>query len=218
MFNNTNPETNGERRFFNSIKENCSIIFDVGSSVDSIFLNDNIEIHYFEPLKRNLDNLIIKENKNINPKFNCFGLSDVEETLKYYDNHGSLINRSEKFSKTPSYYSGIDVLVKRGDEYVNDNNITKIDFLKLDVEGYELKVLKGFGDKLKMVKYIQFEYGSGTADADCTMLDLVNYLREFGFTDFSYLSGDGLIPINDFSDHWNFCNIMCVNSKNNDNR
>ena len=69
-----------------------------------------------------------------------------------------------------------------------------------------------------MVNYIHFEDGSGTADADCTMLDLVNYLREFGFTDFSYLSGDGLIPINDFSDHWNFCNIMCVNSKNNDNR
>jgi hypothetical protein len=34
MFNNTNPETNGERRFFNSIKENCTLIFDVGASDD----------------------------------------------------------------------------------------------------------------------------------------------------------------------------------------
>jgi hypothetical protein len=33
------------------------------------------------------------------------------------------------------------------------------------------------------------------------------------FIDFAYLTNDGYIKINDFSDHYWYCNIICFNSK-----
>jgi FkbM family methyltransferase len=211
MFNDINPATNGEIKYYQSIKEQCKTVFDVGASDNSIFIGEEVETHYFEPLERNLNVLKNKKNRNTISKFNLFGLSDTEETLKYYDNHGSLIDRSIGPSRLVSNYSGVNVLVKRADEYIIQNNINNIDFLKIDVEGYELKVFKGFADKLKIVKYMQFEYGMAVADGNYTMLDMINYLKSYGFIDFSYISNDGLVPINDFTDHFNYCNIACKN-------
>ena len=50
MFNNCNSETNGELLFFNSIKDNISIIFDVGARTNSEYINFNGVVHYFEPV------------------------------------------------------------------------------------------------------------------------------------------------------------------------
>jgi FkbM family methyltransferase len=211
MFNDCNPYTNGEVLFFNSIKNECKIIFDVGASDNSIFIDVPCEVHYFEPLPLNIENLIKKGNKNVNAFYNNFGLSDKEEILKYYDNHGSFINREIGYSKTPSHYSGNDLIVKRCDEYIINNNIDEISFMKIDVEGYEINVLKGIGDKIKIIDYIQFEYGSAVADGNYRMIDIINYLKSFNFGDFSYLSNTGLVKINDYSDHWNHCNIVCKN-------
>ena len=55
--------------------------------------------------------------------------------------------------------------------------------MKIDVEGFELNVLKGFGDKLNNVTFIQFEYGDGLKDAGFKMIDIIDYLkqhRDFG--------------------------------------
>jgi FkbM family methyltransferase len=211
MFDDCNPFTNGEIMFFESIKDKCKIIFDVGASDDSYFINVPCEVHYFEPLPRNIENLKIKENKNTKSFFNNFGLSDKQETLKYYDNHGSFINREIGYSRTPSHYSGIDLLVKRCDGYIIENKIEQIDFMKIDVEGYEINVLRGLGEQLKNIKHIQFEYGSAVADGNYKMIDIVELLKTFNFGNFSYLSNRGLVPINNFSDHWRHCNIICDN-------
>ncbi len=104
-----------------------------------------------------------------------------------------------------------DLQLKLGKNYIEENKIEQIDFLKIDVEGFELKVLKGFGEHLSKVKYIQFEYGTGLRDAGSNLLEIVNYLKEFGFEDFSKMSS-GVI-ITDFTDNWVLCNITCVNKK-----
>ena len=43
-------------------------------------------------------------------------------------------------------------------EYINDNNLSSIDFIKIDTEGYEYEVLLGLRDKIKNVKIIFFEH------------------------------------------------------------
>ena len=43
-------------------------------------------------------------------------------------------------------------------EYFNQNNLEKIDFLKIDTEGYEFDVLKGLEDKITKVRFIMFEH------------------------------------------------------------
>jgi len=208
---NFNSETNGENLYYNSIKEKCNVIFDVGAHNNSIYVNDSKEVHYFEPLSRLLEELKLLPNKNTKAYFNAFGLSDKEQILKYYDNTGSFIDRTNGFSKTYSSYNGIDLLVKRGRDYIKENNVTNIDFLKIDVEGFELNVFKGFGEELKIVKYLQFEYGSAVADGGYRLIDMIEFLKKFNFDEFSYISNNGLVPITDYTDHWHYCNIVCVN-------
>lgn len=193
--------------FFNSIKSECEVIFDVGAQ-QSIYLNEPIDVHYFEPLASELE---ILKSTHTNKKgfFNCFGLGEREEYLKYYD-YGAFFDRSA---------SGVNGMViaefpiKRGDDYINEHDIQRIDFLKIDVEGFELSVLKGFGDKLNIVKYIQFEYGCGLNDAGHTLNEIVTLLKTFNFTDFSRIDNYTTIPITSYDDDWKWSNIVCKNTK-----
>ena len=86
----------------------------------------------------------------------------------------------------------------------------------MDVEGYELNVLEGFGDFLKNVKIIQLEYGSASLDTGVRLIDYKIFLEENGFHKFAYLNNyDGIELINNFNDHYKYCNIVCIN-KNSD--
>ena len=87
----------------------------------------------------------------------------------------------------------------------------KIDFLKIDTEGYELNVIKGFDEYLFNVKIIQFEYGGTFIDNNLKLIDVIKYLEQYNFHKFSYLTHNGFVLINDFTDHYQYCNIVCIN-------
>lgn len=61
-------------------------------------------------------------------------------------------------------YEQIDIVTL--DEYCAENKIDTIDLLKLDVEGYELKVLEGAGEMINKgkIKLIQFEFGATSSE------------------------------------------------------
>ena len=59
---------------------------------------------------------------------------------------------------TKNFYKNIDIQIIRLDEYLNNNSIEYINFMKIDTEGYELDVLKGLGTKIHNVQYIMFEH------------------------------------------------------------
>jgi hypothetical protein len=50
------------------------------------------------------------------------------------------------------------------DNFMKENGIEKIDFLKLDVEGCSYEVLEGFGNRLADVNCIQVEAEHGRAN------------------------------------------------------
>jgi hypothetical protein len=74
-----------------------------------------------------------------------------------------------------------------------------------------LNVLKGFGDFLKNIKIIQFEYGGTFLDNNIKLIEVKEYLEQHGFYKFSYLTYDGPKIITDFYDHYQYCNIVCIN-------
>ena len=43
-------------------------------------------------------------------------------------------------------------------DYIEKNHVSKIDFLKIDTEGFEMKVLNGLGNQLTNVGIIMFEH------------------------------------------------------------
>ena len=210
-FNNCNSRTNGEGHLLFRIKDNINIIFDVGCRFDTEMLIHQGECHYFDPVKPFIDKLSKQKNRNKKSYFNSFGLGEEEKDLWYYPKYQSFYNRIVSCKQSDDK-NKILLKIKRAEQYMIEHNIKNIDFLKIDTEGFELAVLKGFGEKLKCVKLIQFEYGGTFLDNNIKLIDVINYLKSFGFTRFSYLVNNGTIPITNFDDHYQYCNIVCINN------
>ena len=70
----------------------------------------------------------------------------------------------------------------RMEEVMEHLHIDKFDFMKVDVEGFALQVLKGFGDKLKQAQYIQVELENVEIWTEQSYyLEVVKYLDKIGF-------------------------------------
>ena len=152
-----------------NLNENC-IIFDVGGNrgqsierFKKIFKKPII--HSFEPIKSEFDYMFKKFKDNKNFILNCCALGDKieEKELNITANTGNssfnkinpstnwLKKRSRQFNTTmEGYTTSIQrVKVDTLDQYCKNNNISKIDLLKIDTQGYEDKVLEGSVNTLK---------------------------------------------------------------------
>jgi len=70
----------------------------------------------------------------------------------------------------------------RMDEVMEYTKIDSIDFAKIDVEGYALQVLRGFGEKLKNFKALQIELETKQVwDDQSYYSDVVEYLHNYDF-------------------------------------
>jgi FkbM family methyltransferase len=71
-----------------------------------------------------------------------------------------------------------------GDSYVSQKSIDHIDFLKIDVEGMEDKVLRGFEETIRRdaIDVIQFEYGRVNILTHFLLRDFYEYLESRGYS------------------------------------
>jgi FkbM family methyltransferase len=210
MFDNCNSKTNGEELFFNNIKDSIDVIFDVGCRSESEYLHFKGEVHYFDPVAKHIEDLKTQTNVNRISYFNAFGLGNETKETYYYPRYESFYDRTRSCGASDEA-NKIILSIKKSYDYVVDNNIRNIDFLKIDTEGYELNVLQGFDHFLDHVKIIQFEYGGTFLDNHVKLIDVIQYLEGYGFHKFSYLTNSGTELITDFSDHYKYCNIVCIN-------
>ena len=149
---------------FNLLKNNFTMVFDVGTRDDLSFfeMKESCSYHLFEPNAKFVKSLIrqVKSLESPHIKINNYGLSDHDEdNLIYYE-------KSQSFIVNPHFRkvevdTGHRYSLRRLDDYVSRNNISKIDFLKIDAEGMDYKVILGGLDTIKnnKVSYIQFEFG-----------------------------------------------------------
>ena len=211
MFNNNcDSKTNGEYVFYNRIKNSVDIIFDIGCRKESEFLDFEKEVHYFDPESTFVEELSNLKNSNSSATFNKFGLGKEDCELYYYPLYQSFYDRIASCHLSDDSNKVLRT-IRTGKSYITEKNIEKIDFLKIDTEGFELNVLLGFDDFLQKIGIIQFEYGGTFIDNNTTLNDVVEYLKRYGFHKFSYLTSTGTQLITDFQDHYQYCNIVCVN-------
>ena len=73
--------------------------------------------------------------------------------------------------------------ITTGDAYMAEHTLTHIDFLKIDVEGAELSVLKGFTDAFarKAIEVVQFEYGQVNLRTRVFLEDFYQFFTAHGF-------------------------------------
>lgn len=214
MFNNCDSKTNGEEYFFSHIKNNIKTIFDIGCRSDSEFINFQGEVHYFDPVSEFIQNLSKQPNLNSFSHFNNFGLGNENKDLYYYPKYQSFYDRINSCHVSDDS-NKILLSIKKAKDYIVEKNIKDIDFIKIDTEGYELNVLQGFEDCLENIKIIQFEYGGTFLDNNTKLIDVIDYLQQKGFYNFSYLTQHGAHLLTDFNDHYQYCNIVCININSN---
>ena len=98
------------------------------------------------------------ENKII--EFNQFNesssstIKEIDKESKYYKRKFKLIN----FLNNKETYKKIKIKISKLKDYIKKNNIKKIDFMKIDTEGYEFEILLGLENKIKLVDIIMFEH------------------------------------------------------------
>jgi hypothetical protein len=73
------------------------------------------------------------------------------------------------------------VHIKNGDEFLQNQNIEKLDLLKIDTEGFDLEVLKGFSRNLKKghIPFVLVE--SGFDDRFIPLDNFIQYLEPLGY-------------------------------------
>ena len=64
---------------------------------------------------------------------------------------------------------------------IDSLDLENIDLIKIDVEGYEMEVLKGADKTLETTKYIMIELNSNTERYGFTSLEVAKYIVSKGF-------------------------------------
>lgn len=77
----------------------------------------------------------------------------------------------------------VEVDVERGDDVLRREGISQVDFLKVDAEGHDLEVLKGFGEALSgaAVRVVQFEYNVWNIHSRVLLADFYDLLEPLGY-------------------------------------
>lgn len=128
--------------------QDIQVVFDVGArtSLDYLSIFPDAEYHLFEPYPPFYE-WLLQETKD-NPKIhvNPYGLGEVEGELGYS-------------TTLQSFQTGQGQMlpIKTLDWYIEQNNIKRIDFLKIDAEKWDYKVLLGGGRAIQLARYIQYE-------------------------------------------------------------
>ena len=173
---------------FTAMFQPNDIIVDVGVNIGFYTLNFakkayNGFVHGFEPNPKVLQyaNNNISLNKFENIKLNNFGLGDNEATLIMAQLNENL--GMNKIVPPDSFDTTFSIEVKVFDDYAESQKLDKIDFIKIDVEGFEMKVLLGCEKSLK--KYfpsliIEIDYENLKANND-TFLEMKKWLEEMGY-------------------------------------
>ena len=168
-----------------------NITVDVGANIGLHTLNmarivgNTGRVFAFEPDPSNFE--ILEKNVKINNYQNI-----ILEQKAVGDKHGrTTLYQSEHpgrhriFPQTKQAKGQVQVELTSLDKYFTDSNLAnKINFIKIDVEGFEFSVLKGMKNILKNNKKIKILFENmqiNTIQAGFTPIEVLNYLTSYDF-------------------------------------
>lgn len=165
------------------------LVFDVGANAGhwseaALSFWPNCHVHAFEiapPTAERYLDCLSKEISLGRVTFNAFGVSDeaTEIEMFYYPGNDELTSHRRRHAEHPAEkFIGT---VKTLHDYCKDNKIECIDFLKIDIEGHEFKVMHGASDLLEngKISCIQFEYGAFSTESRFFVKDYYSLLSQY---------------------------------------
>lgn len=224
MLNHEDDFISGESYFQKWLQgRGIKVIFDVGANKGQYAQlarkhHPRALIYSFEPHPASFKCLIDQVKDQEFKAFNI-GLGAEEGELNLYDytdepgsEHASLCEgvMSNLYDRA---YTSTTVKVESLDGFCKKYEVRFIDLLKIDVEGYELEVLKGARNLIEegKVSIIQFEFNANHVFSKVSMSDFKGVLKGF---DFYRLLPDGMVDISTestlFTEIYAFQNIVAV--------
>ena len=177
-----------KKKIINFLKKNKNYKFDIildigahhGESIELFLNNLNVKKiisfeaspYNFKFLNYNYRKLVEKfpnteikiENLATGNENKIFSINQFEEssssTMKNIDQNSSYFKKKFFFLKksNKNLFRKLDIKIVKLKNYLSENSMKNIDFLKIDTEGYENETLLGLGEKIKDVKLIFFEH------------------------------------------------------------
>ena len=177
------------RAVFRKLIHKDDVILDIGANIGyhSLLFSEACgpegKVYSFEPVKKNyaqlIKNIALNKIKNINPLNFALGNSDINLVIDIEEsgpNPGSisLLNVSK---------TGEEISCRDADKALLAMNIKKIDFIKIDVEGYEWFVLESLKNIIKETRpIIIFEWDSNyQANSNINASDFHAYFSSLNY-------------------------------------
>lgn len=204
-------------------------LFDVGGNsgkyalaLGKVFEGTSFQMYSFEPSQIIFDTMAaaVAINPKIQPVHFGLGASDAEMTLykrSQFSGLSSVYNRRlEHFKMDMPIREQVQII--RLDDFCANNQIDRIHFLKMDIEGHELSCLQGAGKLLteKKIDFIQFEFGGCNIDSRTYFQDFW-YLLKDDYT-FYRIVKNGFVAIKNYNERLeifkniNFLAVLKINN------
>jgi FkbM family methyltransferase len=185
---------------FDSLKiKNC---IDVGSNIGEfskeILKNQNTNVIAFEPLPDCHINLEqIKEISNSKFIYYEYALSNKDgiDNIYFGSKKSPLASLEKKINSIDDVgrenKNTIEVKLQKLNNFIDNDNFKNIDFIKIDTEGHELKVLEGGLDFIKKneVKLIQIEFNWHHLFTNNTINQFSEILDNYVVTQMNLING-----------------------------
>jgi FkbM family methyltransferase len=127
------------------------------------------KIYAIEPDRTHFECLLKNLSSFNNIELLDYAIGDIETGV-------SLTN--DNFTQARRIYSVGKILMKTVDSFQFKN----VDLIKIDVEGFEMNVLRGAKDTLKDCNFLMIELNNNSKKYNSSNAEIEKYLKELGFT------------------------------------
>ena len=183
------PARNGERWVLERLRtESIHTVLEVGANVGNWSLMaaellPQATIYALEVVPSTAATL--RKRVGGHDRIRPFALGLAAETGTLSLQYNEVASTHATFTNYPRSWAGdrIDCPVMQGDEFLAQEGVGRVDFLKIDVEGAEHLVLQGLEESLRKgrIRFIQFEYGLVNILTHFLLRDFYELFRGYGY-------------------------------------